>query len=123
MLIACGILEENGLFLIAQRSRDDEHYPLHWEFPGGKIRPDETGEECIVRELKEELGIDVEVIETYGEYFEDELGGFYYKVRRVSGEITLNEHEEVKWVKPDDLDQYNLLSIDREIARKLLSEQ
>ncbi len=123
MLIACGILEDNGLYLIAQRGRDDEHHPLRWEFPGGKVRDNESGEECIVRELKEELDIDVQVKEFYGEYKEEELTGLYYIVKLVSGVITLNEHEQVQWVHPDDLDQYDLLSVDRRISRKLASER
>ena len=118
LVVAGGILKENGLYLIAQRKKDDD-YGLRWEFPGGKLREGETGEECIVRELKEELNIDVEVMGFYDEFVEGDLTILYYLVRRVSGKFTLNEHEKIQWVFPDELDNYDLLSGDREIARKL----
>lgn len=118
LTVAGGILEENGMVLIAQRKRDDD-YGLKWEFPGGKLDEGETGEECIVRELREELGIEVEVKSFYDEIVEDDLTILYYLVRRVSGKLTLNDHKEVQWVFPDELEGYDLLSVDREIARKL----
>ena len=118
LVVAGGIIKENGLYLIAQRKKDDD-YGLRWEFPGGKLREGETGEECIVRELMEELGVEVEVIGFYDEYIEDDLKILYYRIKRVSGKLTLNEHEKIQWVFPDELEGYDLLSGDREIARKL----
>ena len=75
LTVAGGILEENGMYLIAQRKRDDD-YGLKWEFPGGKLDEGETGEKCIVRELMEELCIEVEVIGFYDEFvaFHKDLG-------------------------------------------------
>ena len=116
--VAGGILMENGMVLIAQRKRDDD-YGLKWEFPGGKLREGETGDECIVRELMEELGIEVEITGFYDEYIEDDLNILYYRVKLVSGKLTLNDHERVQWVFPDELEGYDLLSVDREVARKL----
>ena len=122
LTVAGGILEENGMVLIAQRKRDDV-YGLKWEFPGGKLEEGETGEECIVRELMEELGIEVEVTGFYDEYVEDDLNILYYRVQRVSGKLTLNDHERVQWVFVDELDNYDLLSVDREVARKLAQRE
>ena len=116
--VAGGIIQENGLYLIAQRKKDDD-YGLRWEFPGGKLDQGETGEDCIVRELKEELDIEVEVMGLYDEFVEGDLTLLYYNVKRVSGEIALNEHEQVKWVPVDRLQEYDLLSGDHEIAKKL----
>jgi len=118
LTVAGGILEENGMYLIAQRKRNDA-YELKWEFPGGKLDKGETGEECIVRELMEELCIEVEVTGLYDEFVDGDLTILYYLVRRVSGKFTLNEHEKIQWVFPDELGDYDLLSGDREIARKL----
>lgn len=118
LVVAGGIIEENGLYLIAQRKKDDA-YGLRWEFPGGKLDEGETGEACIVRELKEELDIDVEVLSLFDEFIEDELTILYYRVNRVSGEIALNEHEQVLWVPVNRLIEYDLLSGDKEIAKKL----
>jgi 8-oxo-dGTP diphosphatase len=79
----------------------------------------ESGEECIVRELREELGIEVEVLGFYDEYVEDDLRILYYLVKRVSGELSLNDHEQVQWVRADRLLEYDLLSVDREVAQRL----
>ena len=118
LYVAGGIIKENGLYLIAQRKKDDD-YGLRWEFPGGKLDAGETGEECIVRELKEELDIDVEVIDLYAEFEEDTLAILYYLVNWISGDIVLNEHEQVQWVTVNRLQEYDLLSGDKEIAEKL----
>jgi 8-oxo-dGTP diphosphatase len=119
LTVAGGILEENGMYLIAQRKRDDD-YGFKWEFPGGKLDEGETGEKCIVRELMEELCIEVEVIGFFDKFVEDEITILYYLVKRVSGKFTLNDHEKLQWVFPDELGDYDLLSGDREIARKLV---
>jgi 8-oxo-dGTP diphosphatase len=55
--VVAGILERDGRILICQRTADQPH-PLKWEFPGGKIEPNETPEAALIRELREELGIE-----------------------------------------------------------------
>ena len=118
LMIAGGILEENGMILLAQRKQDDE-YGLKWEFPGGKLKENETGEDCIIRELKEELGIDIEITGFFDKYVENDFIILYYLVKRVSGKITLNAHEKVQWVFLNELNNYDLLSVDHEVAHKL----
>ena len=61
MEVVCGIIEENQTYLIAKRGKG-VHENI-WEFPGGKIEHNETREEAVVREIKEELHLDVEVLE------------------------------------------------------------
>ena len=122
MLVAGGIIEDKGLILLAQRKRNDA-YGLKWEFPGGKLDESESGEECIVRELKEELGIDVEVLCFYDEYAEDDLKILYYRLKWISGEITLNDHEQIQWVQAENLQKYDLLSVDRKVAQKLARDK
>jgi 8-oxo-dGTP diphosphatase len=56
--VTCAIIERDGLVLVAQRSSTMSH-PLKWEFPGGKIRQGESLEECLVREIDEEMGVKV----------------------------------------------------------------
>ncbi len=64
--VAAGLIFRDGKLLITQR-RTDAHLGGLWEFPGGKREPNETFEECLVRELREELGIEVVVGELWGE--------------------------------------------------------
>lgn len=118
--VAAGILEKDGKVLIAQRHRNDTH-GLKWEFPGGTLRRDEPGEYGIVRELKEELNLDVEVIRYFGCYTEPPLRIQYYLVRMISGEIKLTEHEQVAWVEKDRLHDYDLLNGDRIFVDRLRS--
>jgi A/G-specific adenine glycosylase len=81
-----------------------------WEFPGGKIEPGETVEDCIVREIREELGIEIAVgdrlitIDHAYTHFRVTLNVFH--CRYVSGEPQAIECDEVRWVSPDALDQY-----------------
>jgi mutator protein MutT len=58
--VACAVIERNSLVLVAQRSAAMS-LPLEWEFPGGKIEPGESLEECLCREIVEELGVSIEV--------------------------------------------------------------
>lgn len=64
--VACAIIEQNGRVLAAQRS-GTMAMPLKWEFPGGKIKPGETPENCLCREIVEELAIKVAVQHALGE--------------------------------------------------------
>ena len=59
LVAACALVDPDGRVLVAQRP-EGKHLSGLWEFPGGKIEPDETPEETIVRELKEEIGVDTE---------------------------------------------------------------
>ena len=118
--VAAGIIIEKGKFLIAQRHRNDTH-GLRWEFPGGTLKKDEYGEEGIVRELKEELNLETEVIRYVGTYTEPPLRIQYYLVKILSGEIKLTEHEQIAWVTREEIKEYDLLSGDRIFVDKVRS--
>ncbi len=120
--VAGGILRKDGHYLIAQRKLEDE-YGLKWEFPGGVLEVDETLEECIVREFHEELGIRVEVSRFYHTFHEGDLHIHYYLLNHVSGMITIREHEQVQWVQATQLPEYDLLTGDRTVARKIVQQE
>jgi 8-oxo-dGTP diphosphatase len=120
--VAAGIIEKDGKILIAQRLRDDS-FGLKWEFPGGTLLKNECEEDCIVRELMEELGIVVEVVRHFYSYSEPSIKVHYYMARYLSGEIKLVDHEQVKWINRNELLDYDLLPGDSAIARKLLNEK
>ena len=119
--VAAGIIQREDKFLIAQRHRNDSH-GLMWEFPGGTLNPHECGEDGIVRELMEELNIEVEVVRYYGYYTEPPIWVQYYLVKYVSGDLKLVEHEQAVWVTLEQLLDYDLLAGDRIIAQKLISQ-
>ena len=58
--VTCAIIIHQNKILVAQRNPNSDH-PLMWEFPGGKLNPRETIRECVIREIKEELDIEIEV--------------------------------------------------------------
>jgi 8-oxo-dGTP diphosphatase len=99
--VACAIIERDGLVLSALRSAS-MNLPLKWEFPGGKVEPDEGLEECLRRELVEEMGIRIKVgrplTPATHEYPTFIVTLYPYVCSILSGEITLFEHSAISWL-------------------------
>ncbi len=112
---AAVIVGENGAVLLARRRAGRTHAGL-WEFPGGKLEPGETPEVCLARELREELGVEVEVggYIASGRTGEIELLG--YRARIVAGEPRLSDHDAIAWVAPGQLAGYAMPPADLPIA-------
>ena len=112
--VVAAIIIENGKVFAIQRGYGE--FKDGWEFPGGKIEPGETPEEAIVREIKEELDTEVEVIELLDtvEYdypnFHLSMGCFICKIK--SGDLVLKEHEAAKWLTKDTLGSLEWLPAD-----------
>ncbi|MEC3885510.1 NUDIX domain-containing protein [Halobacillus sp. HZG1] len=121
--VTAGIIIEDGKVLIAKRGGDDE-CAGKWEFPGGKVKANETYVKALRRELQEELGIKVRVSKYFGEsIFKYECGvirlmAFY--VKKIAGKYDLKVHEEMKFVSVNKLDGYNFLPADIPIVQKLI---
>lgn len=84
------------------------HLPNKWEFPGGKIEPFESEEECLKREIKEELGLEIECLEMLPSSLHSYEGKKAIELipficTWVSGNISLREHKEVRWMDVDKL--------------------
>ncbi len=93
-----------------------------WEFPGGKLEPEETPEECLKRELREELEIEAAIGQFYCEGAYDGLRLLTYNAYYVRGDFKLHDHEEIRWVSPQDLILYEFPQADRPIVGKLMEE-
>jgi len=111
LVAACALIDADGRVLIAQRPPDKSMAGL-WEFPGGKVEAGERPEETVIRELKEELGIDVKeaclapfTFASYS-YPEFQLLMPLYVCRRWEGTVAPQEAQAVKWVRPKDLASY-----------------
>lgn len=104
--VSCAIIEQSGRVLAVQRSAT-MNLPLKWEFPGGKIDPGEMPDECLHRELQEELGIGVEitrVLVPHTHHYPDFTVILYpFVCAIVSGVIVLHEHADMVWLLPDEL--------------------
>lgn len=119
--VVAAIIIENGKVFATQRGYGE--FKDGWEFPGGKIEPGETPEEAIVREIKEELDTEVEVIELLDtvEYdypnFHLSMGCFICKIK--SGDLVLKEHEDAKWLTKDTLGSVEWLPADMGLVREI----
>jgi 8-oxo-dGTP diphosphatase len=115
-------LIENGRVLIARRRPGASQAGL-WEFPGGKVRPGESPEQCLEREIREELGIRIAVEEFFGEsvcaYEDRTIRLLGYRVRKESGEMALNDHAALAWVALADLGRYRFCPADLPFVEKL----
>jgi 8-oxo-dGTP diphosphatase len=108
---AAALIDTDGRVLICQRPEGKQLAGL-WEFPGGKLEPGETPEECLIRELEEELGIKVAqaclapfVFASHA-YESFHLLMPLYLLRRWDGFVQRREHAALAWVKPADFDKY-----------------
>ncbi|HBL85336.1 MAG: hypothetical protein A2Y17_01960 [Clostridiales bacterium GWF2_38_85] len=122
MDVSAAIIRNNNEILICQKPLG-KYNALLWEFPGGKLEQGETAEQCIVRECFEELGVEIMVVGLFDEithnYPEGTVHISFFDAGIVSGEITLCEHANAKWVTPEQLQQYEFCAADREVGEKL----
>jgi 8-oxo-dGTP diphosphatase len=111
LVAAAALVDVDGRVLICQRPEGKALAGL-WEFPGGKLEPGETPEDCLIRELEEELDIRVAhaclapfvfASHTYDSFH---LLMPLYLIRRWEGQVKAREHKAIAWVKPARLDDY-----------------
>jgi 8-oxo-dGTP diphosphatase len=122
VLVAAGVLEREGTILAARRKRGS-HLEGHWEFPGGKLEPDESPEDCLVRELSEEIGVRVrpqEILEVvFHKYPEKSVLLLFYRCELLEGEPQPIECDEVRWVALADLTSLDWAPADVPFVRRL----
>lgn len=115
---------KNQQVLAMQRS-EEMTLSGFWEFPGGKIELGESDKEALIREIKEELNIEIEITEYINEYSYKYNFGLVslkvYTAKIISGSITLREHSDQKWLKADEVLNLNWAPVDIPAA-KILAE-
>ncbi|MBW2491105.1 MAG: (deoxy)nucleoside triphosphate pyrophosphohydrolase [Deltaproteobacteria bacterium] len=120
--VTAAILAKNNKIIIAKRGFDDE-LANKWEFPGGKIEIDETPEQCLKREMKEEFDIDISVGEYLGSsiYHYDHLSIelLAYRTYWEGGEIDLKDHDDFKWISLEQLADFDFAPADLTFVEKL----
>ena len=123
--VAAGLVFRNGKLLITKRY-DDAHLGGLWEFPGGKREPNETFEECVVRELREELAIEV-VVGALMESVTHEYPGKTVHLKFFLCDWKENEPQplgcsECKWVTAGELKEYEFPDADLQLLQRLQNE-
>ena len=123
--VSAGIVKKSNLYLIAKRKEDDSLGGM-WEFPGGKIEEGETSEECLHRELMEELGLTVTIEKFIGESVYTYPKGVIVLVAFLchcnEEPSRLDAHSEYRWVGLQELEKYNLAPADIPLVQKLIQE-
>ena len=124
VLVTAAIIFKEERVLIARRSSGSK-LPLVWEFPGGKVEEGETPQECLQRELLEELGIKVTVGDFLGKsnysYPHGQIELLAYYVTWEEGNIKLTSHDYVAWVSLDEIKEYDMAPADMPIVNILLA--
>ncbi|ABR49083.1 NUDIX hydrolase [Alkaliphilus metalliredigens QYMF] len=123
--VTAAIIMKNDLVLIAQRGKNEKLQGM-WELPGGKMEKGETPQGCLKREIQEELNIEIEVGDFFGEstyrYATGEIKLLAYFSKKVTGEIQLSVHDQVKWVSMKELDQFDFSPADIPLIKRLMEE-
>ena len=119
--VACAIIELEGKVLCTQRS-EAMNMPLKWEFPGGKIDEGESPQECLKRELHEELGIEAAVGQpltvTTHHYPSFSVTLYPFICEIISGEITLHEHSAMVWLRREELHKLDWAEADLSVIEE-----
>lgn len=122
--VVAAIIKNDNKVFIAKRGHGD--FKGKWEFPGGKIEVGETGEEAVVREIREELKADIEVEKFFGE-INDDRGDIcfnvkFYICKLKSDKMEVTEHLDYKWVEPKEIIASDFMEADKEILDKLRAD-
>ncbi len=125
LVVAGLIVGADRRILITQR-RADQPLPLQWEFPGGKVEEGESPVAALARELREEIGVGVEVGRIwdvlYFKYPTFELVMLVYACRIVDGEPRAVEVADLAWVEAPRLPEWDILPADRPLVDRLVTE-
>ena len=120
--VVAALIWREGKFLICQRPEGKKR-ALLWEFVGGKVESGETKEQALIRECQEELGVTVKVnglFYTVSHVYPDVTVNLtLYNAEIVAGEVTMLEHNDIRWISPHEIDNYEFCPADVEILEKI----
>jgi len=123
--VCCAVIVKDELILAAQRGTGMPH-PHKWEFPGGKLKTGEKPENCIIREIREELGVQIKVWQLLPSVVHTEEQRIIQLIPficQLAGEedFQLSEHEAVSWIDRDRIREIDWLEADIKVVDQLLN--
>lgn len=122
VLVAAAVVVRDGRILLTKRPPRG-HLASMWEFPGGKLEPNESPEAAVVRECREEIDVEVRVVDildaTYHRYEARTVLVLFYECELVAGDVRHVGVSEHTWVLPHELDDYELPAADVNVVKKL----
>lgn len=120
--VVAAMIWHDGKFLLCQRPSGKAR-SLLWEFPGGKVEADETHAEALIRECREELGIQINVSDKVAQVFysypDISIALYLYTCTLTDGEPIALEHNAILWISPEEISDYPLSPADAELYKKL----
>lgn len=123
--VVAALIRQGDRFLICQRPAGKKR-ALLWEFPGGKVELGEDALQALIRECWEELSVSLQIGDLYAQaehrYDDIHIRLSLYEARITSGTLTLNEHHDMRWIKPQDVKDYSFCPADTTIIARLALE-
>lgn len=130
-VVLAAVIIKNNRTLILQRSKDEDIFPNMWELPSGKKELMETSENSLLREVKEEAGLDIKIImpffvfdyqiEKPEEIRDSTQINFLATLVDKNKKIKLSsEHQNFAWIREDEIDQYELSETTKQVIQKAL---
>ena len=120
--VVAALIWKDGKFMICQRPADKAR-GLLWEFVGGKVEPGETKEQALIRECREELAVELSVGRIYmdvtHEYPDLTVHLTLFEAQIAAGTPQKLEHNDIRWITPAEIPQYQFCPADRDILRRL----
>ena len=120
--VVAALIWEEDRFLICQRPAHKAR-GLLWEFVGGKVEPEETKEQALIRECQEELAVTISVGEVFMEVDHDypdlNVHLTLFNAAIFEGTPQMLEHNDIRWITPEEIAQYEFCPADETILRKL----
>jgi len=128
IIVTAGIIRKNNKILIAQRKKDSWLEPSKWEFPGGKVENSENLEDCLIREIKEELDIDISVSKLFMKhshvYSKDNkkipITLMTYIAYWNKGKVKNIDCQSSRWIQYNELLNFDFAEADKKIVKELL---
>lgn len=120
--VVAALIWDEGRFMACQRPAHKTR-GLLWEFVGGKVEKGETKQEALIRECREELDVTVSVgdvfMELVHEYPDMTIRLTLFNAKIAEGEPKLLEHNAIRWISPEQIDELSFCPADEEILKKL----